>query len=62
MYSWEIENELKRYNYNLPAKLYASMFSVANSPQVSKIKYDVGEDVFTVWTDDGYCWRFRVYN
>ena len=59
MYSYEIDNCIKEYNYNLPSKLYLKICK--ESPQISEVKYEPFENKFSIKTKDSYFWKFGVY-
>lgn len=59
MYSYEIDDMMKRSNYLITRKDYLSL-SPTTSPQLARIKYDPFKDSFEIWTDDGYHWEFKV--
>lgn len=61
MYSWEIQRELEKYNYNIPASCYNEICGIDNNPQIVRIKYEPYGDYFEMYTNDGYSWRFKVY-
>ena len=61
MYSWEIDNILKDYNYNIPASVYIEVTDINKNPQVGHVEYSPWSDSFIVWTNDGYNWSFKVY-
>ena len=57
MYSWEIHNELEKYNYVIPLCVYDN---ICNSQQVRRIKYEPFDDCYELYTTDGYYWRFKI--
>ena len=57
MYSWEICNELEKYNYLIPSEIYKE---ICDSPQIKNIKYESFGDCYELYTNDGYYWKFRV--
>lgn len=59
MYSWEIDQKMKEYNYNIPSFLYIDIIS--NSPQITYIKYNLYDNSFEIWTNEGIYWKFKVY-
>lgn len=59
MYSWEIDQKMKEYDYNIPSFLYIDIIS--NSPQIRHIKYNPYDNDFEIWTDDSGYWKFKVY-
>ena len=59
MYSWEIDQKMKEYNYNIPSFLYIDIIS--NSPQIKYIKYNPYDNSFEIWTNEGIYWKFKVY-
>lgn len=58
MYSWEIDNIIKQFNYNLPSEEYVR---ICRSEQVCRVHYDPFSNDFEVWTSDGYNWKFQVH-
>lgn len=58
MYSYEIDQILKSQNYIINSVLYLQICNT--SPQITRIKYEAFQDSFTIWTDDGWCWNFKV--
>lgn len=61
MYSYEIQEELEIYNYNLSGDDYIRIIDVINSPQICHVKYNAYENYFEAWTTDNYYWKFTVY-
>lgn len=55
MYSYEIEELLKRRNNLVSIKEY---IKICNSPQIDHIKYDKG--LFYLWTNDGYSFALKI--
>ena len=60
-YSFEIENKLKEYNYDLPSDIYIELFNPNISTQVNHVIYNAWDNYFSAWTSDGYHWRFQVH-
>ena len=58
MFSWEIDKILNENNFAINAETYIQIIST--SPQINHIKYQAFGDYFEVWTDDRYCWKFKV--
>lgn len=58
MYSYEIQEQMNRYNYCLPAGVCLDI--QLHSPQISHVKYDAWNNIFEMWTNDGYYWKFKV--
>jgi len=58
MYSYEIEDIMKKYNYNLPSNIYLKI--CFNSDQISDVKYS--NNIFEIWTKDNYYFKFNVYH
>lgn len=59
MYSNEIENILKSYNYNIDSNTYIHICST--SPQIVRVKYNPYSQYFEIWTNNNYYWKFNVY-
>jgi len=59
MYSWEITNTLKYYEYNLPSYVYLDM--TGNSPQINRVAYNAGNNRIDMWDNEGNHWDFKVY-
>lgn len=59
MYSCEIGNVLKLNNYNIDSDTYINICST--SPQITHVKYNLYDQYFEMWTNDGYYWKFNVY-
>ena len=57
MYSYEIKNIMKKYNYNLPSDVYLKICFSSN--QISNVKYN--NNVYEIWTKDNYYFKFNVY-
>jgi hypothetical protein len=61
MFSWEIDQLIKQYNYSLPSSVYARISNVNQNTQINFVKYDAYSNSFYISTDDGWSWEFRVY-
>lgn len=61
MYSWEIDNLIKAYNYYLPSSEYEKIIDLKNNPQIRYVHYNTYENKFYIETADGYSWVIRVY-
>ena len=59
MYSCEIEEALRKHNYNIDSDTYIIICST--SPQIVRVKYDPYGQYFEIWTNDNYYWKFNVY-
>lgn len=59
MYSWEIDQKMNEWDYNIPSYLYIDILNT--SPQIHHTKYNPYGDYFEMWTDDGSYWKFKVY-
>ena len=59
MYSYEIDNILKKNNYIVTIDLYKE---ISSSSQICFIKYDTYSNKFCLSTEDGYNWIFEVIN
>ena len=55
MYSYEIEELLKRRNNLVSIKEY---IKICNSPQIDHIKYE--NDTFFLWSNDGYSFKLKI--
>ena len=58
MFSWEIRDELEKYNYRISSEIYKK---ICDSPQIQKIKYESFGDYYELYTDDGCYYKFTVY-
>lgn len=61
MYSCEIDQLLKKNNFNISNEEYKDILNPLDSPQIINIAYDTSSDSFRVATNDGYLWNFKVY-
>ena len=61
MYSCEIDQLLKKNNFNISNEEYKDILNPLDSPQIINIAYDTSSDSFRVATNDGYLWNFEVY-
>ena len=61
MYSCEIDEMLRKCNYNISSNSYLNIFNIDASPQIIYVGYNAWEDKFNVSTNDNYNWSFRVY-
>lgn len=61
MYSWEIDCTLRDYNYQIPSTVYLEISDTKKNSQVCNVEYNSWSDTFTMWTNDGYNWSFKVY-
>ena len=59
MYTYEIDNIIRKYNYTLPSYVYSEICKT--SPQINWIKYTPYDDSFEIATSDGGYWKFSVY-
>ena len=59
MYSWEIDELLRKNNYEISAHTYLEM--IKDSTQLTRIKYNPYSNTFDMWDEHGMCWSFRVY-
>ena len=58
MYDFEIDNTMKKFNYNIPNEEY---IKICDSPQIIRISYSAYGDYYEIRTsNDGY-WKFKVY-
>ena len=58
MYSYEIEQLLKMRNYLLSVKEY--FYICDNSPQIVRVTYNPFDDIFIIYTNDNYEFKFKV--
>lgn len=58
MYSYEINDKLKSENYNINPDTYIHICKT--SPQILRVNYEPFDENFSIWTNDNYCWTFRV--
>ena len=61
MYSCEIDQLLKKNNFNISNEEYKDILNPLDSSQIINVAYDTSSDLFRVATNDGYLWRFTVY-
>ena len=59
MYSYEIQNLMEKYNYNLPSTVYIDI--VSNSPQILEVKFTPYDAYYEIWTKDNAYWEFNVH-
>ena len=62
MYSWEIENELKKRNFVLTSKEYMELLDLDKSPQIRYLTYDTYKNIVIIETTDKYKWYIRLEN
>jgi hypothetical protein len=58
MYSWELQKLLELKNYLLDVKEYFKICE--ESPQITRVYYDVFNDIFVIQTSDNYEFKFKV--
>lgn len=63
MYSWEISNEMNKSlekigDKEITSDVYQKI--TAESPQISRIKYNPVTGRFEMWTSDNYYFDFKV--
>ena len=58
MYTWEIQQELEKYNWNIESKVY---LKILKSPQINYVKYEPYSNQFHMTTSDGLDVKFTVY-
>lgn len=59
MYSYEINELLKRSNFQISSDVY---WQICESPQVCRVKYNSYGNYVEIWTSDGNYWKFIVYD
>lgn len=59
MYSWEITNIMKTYDYCLPSHIYLDI--TENSPQINHVTFNGYDSHFEMWDIEGVYWNFEVY-
>lgn len=59
MYSYEIDELLKRSNFRISSDVY---WQICESTQVCRIKYNPYENHIELWTSDGNYWKTTVYD
>lgn len=59
MYTWEIQQELEKYNWNIESKIYLKICQT--SPQITLVEYQPYGNQFHMTTSDGLDERFTVY-
>lgn len=60
MYTYEIDNIMRKYNYTLPSYLYLQICNT--SPQISYVGYNAYDSSYKISTYDGGYWKFNVYH
>ena len=60
MNDWELGQYLDNKGYSLTTGEYLHICYAC--PQINHIKFDAYSDYFEVWTDDGGCFKFKVFN
>lgn len=58
MYDFEIQNIMRKYNYNIPKEEYFKICDT--SRQINVVKYDAYSDSLEISTKDGGYWKFKV--
>lgn len=58
MYSYEIEEYLRENDFKIDNEAYLKICS--QSPQICKIKFNPYNNVFEIWTNDDYYFKFEV--
>lgn len=58
MYTWEIQHQLEKYNWNIESEIY---LHILKSPQINYVKYEPYSNKFHMTTSDGLDVRFTVY-
>ena len=61
MYSEEIDQFLRDRNYRLTCEEYGELNPQKN-PQISRLYYDTGTNLFHLYAYDGYEWTFYIKN
>lgn len=59
MYSWEITQVMKDYEYRLPSHVY--LYITESSPQVNHVSFNAWNSRFEMWDNEGEYWNFEVY-
>ena len=59
MYDFEINNIMKKYNYNIPKEEYFKICDT--SKQINVVKYNPCGDFIEISTKEGGYWRFKVF-
>ena len=59
MYSYEINELLKRSNFRISSDVY---WQICESPQVCRVKYNPYGDYVELWASDGNYWKVNVYD
>lgn len=60
LYSYEIEDYIKKRNYSLTANECAEIINVGNNPQIARVKYNPFNNEYEINTYDGYYLKFNV--
>lgn len=58
MYSYEIEQIIKKKNYLISVREYLRILNT--SPQINVVKYDCFNDNFLIETNDNYKFVFKI--
>lgn len=57
MFSYEIEKIIKEKNYTISSIDYNN---ICQSSQIIKLKYDPYGDMYELWTNDNYYFKFKI--
>lgn len=58
MFSYEISDIVKKYNYCIPSSVYIRI--IQTSPQINHVLYNPYNDKFNMWDKDGTYWEYSV--
>lgn len=59
MYSYEINQTIVSQNYNIDSETYINICNT--SPQISRVKYDLYDSKYEIWTKDNFYWKINIY-
>ena len=59
MYSWEITQTMKDYDYCIPSNVYLDI--TENSSQINHVTFNPWDSSFEMWDEHGEYWNFKVY-
>lgn len=61
MYSYEIQQVLENFRYDIPYSVFDKITNIDTNPQIARIKWDMGDNSYEMWTNDNCYWKFRVH-
>lgn len=60
MFSYEIDEFLRSRDWNVSKSDYLYVTDRELSPQICRVTYTPFGEYFTMWTNDGFCWKFCI--